>query len=97
MKVAERALVVRWFAANALPQSPAPSSHSPAPSDQPRPLTYDRPLLLAYPQRPQNHHFLEETVTPYEKGKAISAQPVVDDEAKKFLFGQGAATVRQRS
>jgi GST-like protein len=33
----------------------------------------------------------------YEKGKAISAQPVVDEEAKKFLFGQSAATVRQRS
>ena len=31
----------------------------------------------------------------YEKGKAISAQPVVDDEAKKFLFGQSAATVRR--
>ena len=33
----------------------------------------------------------------YEKGKTISAQPVVDDEAKKFLFGQSAATVRQRN
>jgi GST-like protein len=31
----------------------------------------------------------------YEKGKAISSQPVVDDEAKKFLFGQTAATVRR--
>jgi GST-like protein len=31
----------------------------------------------------------------YEKGKAISSQPVVDDEAKKFLFGQSAATVRR--
>jgi GST-like protein len=31
----------------------------------------------------------------YEKGKAISAQPVVDEEAKKFLFGQSAATVRR--
>jgi GSH-dependent disulfide-bond oxidoreductase len=30
----------------------------------------------------------------YEKGKAISSQPVVDDEAKKFLFGQNANTVR---
>src|SRR5450755_4784955 len=34
-------------------------------------------------------------VRAYEKGKAISAQPVVDDEAKKFLFGQSAATVRR--
>jgi GST-like protein len=31
----------------------------------------------------------------YEKGKPISSQPVVDDEAKKFLFGQSAATVRR--
>jgi GSH-dependent disulfide-bond oxidoreductase len=31
----------------------------------------------------------------YEKGKAISAQPVVDDEAKKYLFGQSAATVQR--
>jgi GST-like protein len=31
----------------------------------------------------------------YEKGKQISAQPVVDNEAKKFLFGQSAATVRR--
>lgn len=31
----------------------------------------------------------------YEKGKAISSQPVVDDESRKFLFGQGAATVRR--
>ncbi len=30
----------------------------------------------------------------YEKGKAINSQPVVDDEARKFLFGQTAATVR---
>jgi GST-like protein len=34
-------------------------------------------------------------VRAYEKGKQISAQPVVDDEAKKFLFGQSAATVRR--
>lgn len=34
-------------------------------------------------------------VRAYEKGKEISAQPVVDDEAKKFLFGQSAATVRR--
>lgn len=31
----------------------------------------------------------------YEKGKAISSQPVVDDESRKFLFGQGAGTVRR--
>jgi GSH-dependent disulfide-bond oxidoreductase len=31
----------------------------------------------------------------YEKGKAISSQPTVDDEAKKYLFGQSAATVRR--
>jgi GST-like protein len=31
----------------------------------------------------------------YEKGKAISSQPVVDDEARKFLFGQSAATVQR--
>jgi GST-like protein len=31
----------------------------------------------------------------YEKGKAISSQPVVDDEAKRFLFGQSAATVQR--
>jgi GST-like protein len=31
----------------------------------------------------------------YEKGKAISSQPVMDDEAKKYLFGQSAATVRR--
>ena len=31
----------------------------------------------------------------YEKGKAISSQPVMDDEAKKILFGQTAATVRR--
>lgn len=30
----------------------------------------------------------------YERGRAISSQPVVDDEARKFLFGQSAATVR---
>lgn len=32
-------------------------------------------------------------VRAYEKGKAISSKPVVDDEARKFLFGQSAATV----
>jgi GSH-dependent disulfide-bond oxidoreductase len=31
----------------------------------------------------------------YEKGKPISSQPVMDDEAKKILFGQTAATVRR--
>src|SRR4029077_16665413 len=34
-------------------------------------------------------------VRAYEKGKQVSAQPVMDDEAKKFLFGQSAATVRR--
>jgi GST-like protein len=31
----------------------------------------------------------------YEKGKSVSSQPVVDDEAKKYLFGQSAATVKR--
>ena len=31
----------------------------------------------------------------YEKGKAISSVPVMDDEAKKILFGQSASTVRR--
>lgn len=30
----------------------------------------------------------------YEKGKAINTAPTVDDEAKRILFGQTAATVR---
>jgi len=30
----------------------------------------------------------------YEKGKAINVAPVMDDEAKRILFGQTAATVR---
>ena len=34
-------------------------------------------------------------VRAYEKGKQVSAQPVVDDEARNFLFGQSAATVRR--
>jgi GSH-dependent disulfide-bond oxidoreductase len=34
-------------------------------------------------------------VRAYEKGKQINTQPVVDDEAKKFLFGQSASTVRR--
>ena len=33
-------------------------------------------------------------VRAYEKGKAIATQPTVDEEARKFLFGQSAATVR---
>jgi GST-like protein len=35
-------------------------------------------------------------VRAYEKGKSISSQPVVDDEARKYLFGQSAQTVRAR-
>jgi GST-like protein len=34
-------------------------------------------------------------VRAYEKGKQVSIQPVVDDEARKFLFGQSADTVRK--
>jgi GST-like protein len=34
-------------------------------------------------------------VRAYEKGRQISIQPVVDDEARKFLFGQSADTVRK--
>ena len=34
-------------------------------------------------------------VRAYEKGKQINTQPTVDDEARKFLFGQTAATVRR--
>ena len=33
-------------------------------------------------------------VAAYEKGKAINSKPTVDDEAKKILFGQSAATVK---
>ena len=33
-------------------------------------------------------------VRAYEKGAAISAKPVVDEDAKHFLFGQTAQTVR---
>lgn len=33
-------------------------------------------------------------VRAYEKGTKISAKPVVDDDARKFLFGQTADTVR---
>ncbi|MEO8626959.1 MAG: glutathione S-transferase N-terminal domain-containing protein [Betaproteobacteria bacterium] len=31
----------------------------------------------------------------YEKGTALRAQPTVDEESRKFLFGQSAATVRR--
>ena len=31
----------------------------------------------------------------YEKGKAVSAKPVIDEESRKILFGQSAKTVRQ--
>jgi GST-like protein len=34
------------------------------------------------------------TVRAYELGKQISMQPVVDDNSRKFLFGQSAKTVR---
>ena len=33
-------------------------------------------------------------VRAYEKGAAISAKPVVDEDARKFLFGQSADTIR---
>lgn len=35
-------------------------------------------------------------VRAYEKGKQVSAKPVVDDESKKILFGQSAQTVRAK-
>ena len=34
-------------------------------------------------------------VRAYEKGKSVNTKPTVDDEARKFLFGQTAATVRR--
>ena len=34
-------------------------------------------------------------VRAYEKGKALSAKPVVDEESRKILFGQTAKTVRR--
>jgi GST-like protein len=34
------------------------------------------------------------TVRAYEIGKQISMQPVVNDNSRKFLFGQSAKTVR---
>jgi GST-like protein len=36
-------------------------------------------------------------VRAYEKGKAISSQPVVDEKSRAILFGQSAATVRNAS
>lgn len=33
-------------------------------------------------------------VRAYEKGKAINTKPTVDEESKKFLFGQDAKTVK---
>ncbi|MEX0960178.1 MAG: glutathione binding-like protein [Burkholderiales bacterium] len=35
-------------------------------------------------------------VAAYDKGRGISANPVVDEESKKFLFGQSVDTVRRR-
>jgi len=37
------------------------------------------------------------TVRAYEKGAAISVKPVMDEEAKKIMFGQTADTVRAES
>ena len=34
-------------------------------------------------------------VRAYEKGKAVSAKPVIDEESRKILFGQSATTVRR--
>ncbi len=34
-------------------------------------------------------------VRAYEKGKALSAKPVIDEESRKVLFGQSAKTVRR--
>ncbi|HEY5930897.1 MAG TPA: glutathione binding-like protein [Burkholderiales bacterium] len=34
-------------------------------------------------------------VRAYEKGKAISTRPAVDEQSRKILFGQSAATVRR--
>jgi GST-like protein len=31
----------------------------------------------------------------YEKGKAVNTKPTIDDESRKVLFGQNAATVRR--
>jgi len=35
------------------------------------------------------------TVRAYEVGKRVNTKPTVDDEAKKFLFGQDAGTVKR--
>ena len=35
------------------------------------------------------------TVRAYEVGKGVNSRPTVDEEAKKFLFGQDAGTVRR--
>ena len=35
------------------------------------------------------------TVRAYEVGKRVNTKPTVDDEAKKFLFGQNASTVKR--
>lgn len=34
-------------------------------------------------------------VRAYEKGRIVTTQPTVDDDAKKYLFGQSAETVRR--
>jgi GST-like protein len=34
-------------------------------------------------------------IAAYAKGKAVNARPTVDDESRKILFGQNAATVRR--
>ena len=34
-------------------------------------------------------------VRAYEKGKAINTRPAVDEQSRKILFGQNAATVRR--
>ena len=34
-------------------------------------------------------------VRAYEKGKAINTKPTIDEESRKILFGQNAATVRR--
>lgn len=35
------------------------------------------------------------TIRAYEKGKAVSAKPVVDEDSRQYLFGQSAKTLRQ--
>jgi GST-like protein len=34
-------------------------------------------------------------ISAYEKGKAINTKPTIDEESRKILFGQSAATVRR--